>query len=84
VSPPNTFISARSYLLLEELYDKHEASAESGQAYHTSPGSNSGTTNIDNSGSGNSRNKPCYKKRGSSSGSKGNGGAADNDNLTVS
>jgi hypothetical protein len=73
-SPPYTFMSARSYLLLEELCDKHEASAESGQAYHASHGSNSGTANTDNSGSGNSCNKPRYKKRRSGSGSNNNRG----------
>jgi hypothetical protein len=57
--PPHTFASARSYLLLEELCEKHEAKEEAGQALYAglvaSPGSAS--SGGDNSNSGGNRNK---------------------------
>ncbi|XP_025822283.1 keratin, type I cytoskeletal 10-like [Panicum hallii] len=77
--PPHTFQSTRSYLLLEELCDKRDAKAKSGQAYHTTHGGSSTATswNSDNcSGSGGSGNKQSGKRtyRGSSSGPNFGGG----------
>jgi hypothetical protein len=66
--PPHTFMSTRSYLLLEELCDKHDSAAEAGQAYnagHNSSPSNGTTEN--SGGSGSYRHKPRHKKHGSNS-----------------
>ncbi|CAN6326024.1 unnamed protein product [Urochloa humidicola] len=67
--PPHTFSSARSYLLLEELCEQHEAKTEANHALyagHSSSANNS--SGGDGSGSGGSRNKPRQKKRGRGSG----------------
>jgi hypothetical protein len=79
--PPHTCMSARSYLLLEELCDKHDSAAEAGQAYNAGHNSFPSTGTIENSGgSGSYRNKPRHKKRGSSStsGSSGSGSRGGN------
>lgn len=41
--PPHTFASARSYLLLEELCEKHDAKEEAGQALYASHNSSPGS-----------------------------------------
>ncbi|RLM65429.1 uncharacterized protein C2845_PM16G15570 [Panicum miliaceum] len=67
-------MSARSYLLLEELRDKHDSAAEAGQAYNAGHKSSPSTGNTENSGgSGSYRNKPRNKKHGSGSTSGGGG-----------
>jgi hypothetical protein len=66
--PHHTFASARSYLRLEELCEKHEAKEEAGQALYTSHQSASGSDSRGgDSGSGGTRNKPRQQKRGSGS-----------------
>lgn len=84
--PPHTFMSARSYLLLEELCDKHDAKVDAGQAFYAAHRGDSSTGNTDHanhagrnggqSGSDASRNKPRNKKRGRGSGAPGNGASS--------
>lgn len=75
--PPHTFASARSYLLLEELCEKHDAKEEAGQALYAS---DSGSRGGD--GAGGNRYKPRQKKRGfgsnSGSGSSNGGNSGGN------
>jgi hypothetical protein len=82
--PPHTFASARYYLLLEELCEKHDAKEEAGQAlyagHNSSPGSGpkggDGARSSDGSASGGSRNKNRPKKRGNSGSGNSGGGSS--------
>ncbi|CAN6283452.1 unnamed protein product [Urochloa humidicola] len=56
-SPPHTFRSASSYLMLEELNADNEAKMDVGQALYAGHNSNSGSSGSAPSGSGGSRNK---------------------------
>lgn len=70
--PPHTFMSARSFLVLEELSDQQDAKAEANHALvashgNTSSNSTSGTSDAPSGSSGN-RNKNKHQKRGRGSG----------------
>ncbi|KAJ1254351.1 hypothetical protein BS78_K078200 [Paspalum vaginatum] len=74
--PPHTFQSARSFLLLQELCDKHDSKAEAGQAYHAGHSSSSTSSPPQSDASGNSgggRNKSRNKKQGRNTGSASSG-----------
>ncbi|RLM87259.1 YEATS domain-containing protein 2-like [Panicum miliaceum] len=73
--PPHTFMSARSYLLLEEIQLQHDAKMEAGQAFlagHGGSGTSSGSTDNSN----NSRSKSKNKRRGHGYGSSSSGPSA--------
>ncbi|XP_062200455.1 uncharacterized protein LOC133903105 [Phragmites australis] len=65
--PPHTFMSARSYLLMEELHELHNAKMEVDQAFFASHGGSPSSAfgpADGGSGSGSNRNKNCNKKCG--------------------
>jgi hypothetical protein len=72
--PPHTFATARSYLLLEELCEQHDAKEEAGQVLYAGNAASSGSrpSGGHGSGSGGNRNKQRQKKRGSGSGNTSN------------
>jgi hypothetical protein len=72
--PPHTFMSARSFMILEELGEEHDAKADAEQALaagHTSNAPSTGSTEASSS-SGGSRGGPKNKKRGRGSGGSNN------------
>ncbi|XP_039815175.1 uncharacterized protein LOC120678083 [Panicum virgatum] len=83
-SPPHTFASARSFLLLEELCDKHDDKVASGQAYAAGHGTSSNnSTNTGNGG--NSRNRSQRDKhRGANNSGSNSGGAQGTRNAGAS
>lgn len=79
--PPHTFMSARSYLLLEEASNNHDAKTQAGHAlYAGRGGSSSSNTGSGDAGSGSSsgggfnRSKKSTKKRSKGSTNPGSSG----------
>jgi uncharacterized membrane protein YgcG len=80
-TPPHTFMSARSYLLLEEIQMQHDAKMEAGTALYASNftddgASNSRPTDDGSGGFGNSNQRSKDKSKKCGKGSAGGGGAA--------
>jgi hypothetical protein len=79
-SPPHTFISARSYLLLEEMQLQHDAKMEAGTALYAVNSVDDATSNSSSADGGstgsNQRSKGKPKKRSKGSGTSASGGSA--------